>query len=200
MRPSSFIGIDPDTKGAICVLTYDGGEPAATTPNVTLIDTPVVQRMNITSGKKQTHFNPYEMARALMPYRGNQSFAVIEQMMLFRGDYPGKGTLIEGYALWQMACTILGIPFVCVQPAVWKKHFGYRDGDKEHAILLARLEFEYVANQFSSDTHGRADAALQAKYAHDKYDEWVKNGQLFGGPLNTRNLLPSEIKPTRKKK
>lgn len=197
MRYTKFIGIDPDTKGAVCVLDYSVFD-APSPDRITFHDTPTYKVRNTDSGKNETMFSFNHMAMVLAPYRNSNAIAVIEQMKLYKRDYPTVGILIEGYGAWQMACAIMGIPFVCVLPDVWKQHHGVKRSDKEHAIFIAKLELEMVAHQIT--THGRADAALQAKYGRDHVDQWLKEGRLLNAPEQMRLLTPDEQKRAKKSK
>lgn len=72
----------------------------------------------------------------------------------------------QAYGALKACCTVLGIPVVIVHSLTWKKHFKLTS-DKEQSRALA-IRLWPGAGCFSrKGDHGRAEAALIARYGAD---------------------------------
>lgn len=141
------LGIDPGVTGGIAFLWPDG--------KLVADDIPVVDgEVNIDRLVTEIKLcNPH--------------VAIVERA----SSRPGQGvssTFKYGaaYGALRAACVVLGIPHHLVSPAKWKKHF-LLDKDKEKSRGLAIRLWPGAKCFDRKKDHGRAEAALIAKYGAD---------------------------------
>lgn len=136
----NYIGIDPGVTGAVAWLTE---------PGVTVEDMPA---------------NPQDLFTTLEPEPASQVKVIIEQP----GLRPGGGIhssfkIGQGFGRIEGVLASLGIPYVVVSPAKWKRHFNLIGKDKEASRALARSLWPSAPLERKKD-HGRAEALLLAEY------------------------------------
>lgn len=158
-----FLGVDPDIKGSLAVLDELTGI-------YQVFDLPSIE----VQGKKFNKNIPLlrEVYGLLSPYWCG-AFATIEQQQPWKTDTPyTAGSLMYSMGIWEMALTIIGIPFLKVLPTEWKpaqlKGYGGLRASKEAAILKAQGLFPLVADQLIISHHGRADSLLLMDYGRSK--------------------------------
>jgi crossover junction endodeoxyribonuclease RuvC len=145
-----IVGIDPGLSGAIAF--YFPGIPT----RVSAEDMPVV------AGE----LNAAGLADRIRKMRPD--VAVIERV----GAMPGQGvsSTFKFGASFGVVCGVLAaleIPCHRVSPAVWKKYFKL-PVEKEQSRALALRLFPATADHFSrKKDHGRAEAALIARYGSE---------------------------------
>ncbi len=154
MRARRFIAaIDPGMTGAVAFLATDSLE------RVSVYDMPVVG----------SEVETASLARLLREHA--PVFGLVEQV----GPMPRDGAVQAfrfgaAYAAAKLTVSMSGFPLHLVTPQVWKKHFrlsGGTDG-KEAARALALRMFPASASVFArKKDHGRAEAALLARYAFE---------------------------------
>lgn len=94
--------------------------------------------------------------------------AVIERV----AARPGQGVSStfkfgQAYGALRAVCVAMAVPTYVVTPGTWKKHYRL-DGDKERSRALA-IQFWPGAGCFArKKDHGRAEAALLARYGAEK--------------------------------
>ena len=95
--------------------------------------------------------------------------AIVEHV----GAMPGQGVSSTfkfgcGFGILQGTIAALGIPMHLITPAKWKRALGL-DADKERARALALRLWPARADLFGrKKDHGRAEAALLARYAAER--------------------------------
>jgi crossover junction endodeoxyribonuclease RuvC len=96
------------------------------------------------------------------------TIAIVESV----GSRPGQGVVSTfkfgtAYGVVQGVIGALQIPVEFVSPQRWKKHF-HLNGDKEQARAKAQQLFPVCAASFQRvKDHGRAEAALIARYGFE---------------------------------
>jgi hypothetical protein len=141
------LGIDPGLSGAWAALWPDG------TLNVG--DLPTV-------GKAIDGAAFARLVRSLQP-----RFAVVEQV----GAMPKQG-LASTWKFAESVGTVLGVIAACevplhrVTPGVWKRRFAL-DADKEKCRARAIALWPACPSLARKMDHGRAEAALMAKFAQE---------------------------------
>ncbi len=148
-----ILGIDPGASGAIAF--YFPARPDL----ISVQDVPVV------AGE----IDAAELARAVKQFR--PTVGIIEQV----GAMPKQGvssTFKFGMAYGQARGVLaaLEVPTHLVTPGRWKKHFRL-DSDKERARGLAIRLWPASAHFGRKKDHGRAEAALIARY-HAETSVW----------------------------
>jgi len=152
------LGIDPGQTGGI-VLLADGRVDA-------VIDMPTFARK---AGGQQV--DPYRLSRdlgaALSRHPDAYVLAVIEQVSAMPKQGSSSGFRFgqsDGIARGVIGCK--GIPLIEVPPAVWKKHLGLTNAEKDAARGMAIQRFPEAADQLQRKKDiGRADAMLIALWA-----------------------------------
>ena len=141
-----ILGIDPGISGALAF--YFTAAP----DRVSVEDIPVADGMvdAVTVAQRITQIRP--------------DVAVIEKV----GAMPGQGVSSmfrfgQAFGTLQGVVSALGVPLHTVGPAKWKRHYGL-DADKEAARALALRLFPSVEHFARKKDHGRAEAALIARY------------------------------------
>ena len=149
-----IMGVDPGLSGAIAF--YFPSYPKV----ITAEDAPCV-------GKRIDAATLAERVRQMAP-----DLAVIELVAAM----PGQG-VSSMFRFGQAFGTVIGVVTACgvpvefVTPGKWKKHFGL-DADKENARAKALAAWPDNAGVFSrKKDHGRAEAALIARYAAETFTE-----------------------------
>lgn len=151
--PLCLAAIDPGLTGAVAFYFPE------TPDRVSVFDMPVV-------GAEVEHASLARLLRQHEP-----AFALVEQV----GPMPRDGAVQAfrfgaAYATAKATVSLIGIPLHLATPQLWKKHFRLGGGDegKEQARALALRLFPASAEHFSrKKDHGRAEAALLARYASE---------------------------------
>jgi hypothetical protein len=148
-----ILGIDPGASGAISF--YFPNYP----DRISVEDTPVV------AGE----VDGAALARRIAQM--GPTLAIIEQV----GAMPKQGVSSTfkfgvAYGVARGVVASLAIPTHMVTPAVWKRHFKL-DADKERARALAIRLWPACPNFERKKHHGRAEAALIARYAAEVLGE-----------------------------
>lgn len=156
------LGIDPGATGAIAALA-DGAY-------YDVLDMPV------TAGREENgrgHVDGGVLAdwlREMSRRNPGAAFdAVIEQV----GARPGQGVTSmfrfgEAYGTVRGALGALGIAFRVVSPNLWKPRMGLVGPAKDSAREMAAHRFPAAATKLArKKDHGRAEALLIAKWAHE---------------------------------
>lgn len=146
-----ILAVDPGLTGALAFYFPDAPE------RVSVHDMPVADG----------EVDPAGIARRVRQLR--PSMAIIERV----GPMPRDGVRQAfgfggAYMAARAVVTILEVPQHLVTPTVWKRHFRLRGGPegKEQARGLALRLFPASAEHFArKKDHGRAEAALLARYA-----------------------------------
>ena len=153
---TGIMAIDPGLTGAIAYYFPDAPD------RVSVYDMPVV------NGEVE----PTAIARRAKQL--GPTVAVVERINAMPGGGKRKmgatGAFSFGfsYATARTVVALLEIPMHLVTPPTWKKHFRLAGGDegKEQARALALRLFPASAEHFGlKKHHGRAEAALLARYA-----------------------------------
>jgi hypothetical protein len=142
-----IVGIDPGASGAISF--YFPSRP----------DLIAVSDMPLVAGE----VDAAELARAISQF--SPTVAIIEQV----GAMPKQGVSSTfkfgvAYGVVRGVVGALAIPSHLVTPGRWKKHFRL-DSDKEKARALAIRLWPASAHFSRKKDHGRAEAALLARFA-----------------------------------
>lgn len=142
-----ILGIDPGLSGAIAF--YFPTEPG----RITAEDLPVAGN----------EIDAAQLARRIAQMR--PTVAIIEQV----NAMPGQGLSStfkfgQAYGTARGVVQGLGIPLHLKTPNAWKKHF-HLDADKEKARALAIRLWPSSTDFKLKKHHGRAEAALLARYA-----------------------------------
>jgi crossover junction endodeoxyribonuclease RuvC len=145
-----ILGVDPGISGAIAF--YFPGVPS----RVSAEDVPVAAGEINAAGLA-------ERIRKMRP-----DVAVIERVAAMPGQ--GVSSTFKFGASFGVVCGVLAaleVPCHRVSPAVWKKNFKL-PADKEAARALALRLFPATAEHFArKKDHGRAEAALIARYGSE---------------------------------
>uniref|UniRef100_J3KYN0 Holliday junction resolvase RuvC n=2 Tax=Oryza brachyantha TaxID=4533 RepID=J3KYN0_ORYBR len=153
------IGIDPDTGGAIAVLSPDGSSQVFDNPFVHIVVSEVIRKRLDTK-------SIIELLRGLEAPPGTTAY--IEKSSPFPTD--GKlGWWSTGfsYGLWIAALVSSGFSVVPVASQTWKAYFGLtRSGSpKDDSRQAASILFPDKALSLNRKKHhGRAEALLLAAY------------------------------------
>lgn len=154
-----FIGIDPGmASGALSIVSDKavGGRVIAC-ENLEFISVKGGK-----GGKKEVDF-ALLFAR-LMPWKHRTVIVVIEQV----SSMPAQGIASAfrfggGYYGIQAVCQCVGLPYVLVTPAKWKKYYGLKS-DKNQSRTVARRFYPSVKLDLVKDAD-RAESLLLARYA-----------------------------------
>lgn len=155
-----YIGIDPGLDGAIAAFNEERDSLA-------VFDMPT---LTITKNNKQRReVNAQEVANILRfdDVRQLKLKAIIE----LSGARPGDGAIQAhrtgvNWGVVYGVVVALNIPHAIVSPQAWKKAMK-TTADKDLSRRRACEEFPDYTNQFSrKKDHGRAEAALMAKYVY----------------------------------
>lgn len=155
LPPSCVMGVDPGLSGAIAFLFPDDPHRVA------------VEDMPVVDGNVSASL----LAASIRKFA--PSYAVIEHV----GAMPGQGVTSMfnfGKAVGQVIGVggALNIPLHFVTPAKWKRRFAL-SADKEEARAKALQFFPSCAASFArKKDHGRAEAALIAKYGAEELFPW----------------------------
>lgn len=147
-----ILGIDPGLAGALAF--YFDTHPE----RVAVEDMPVaggeVDAATLT--RRVAQFNPDE--------------AILERVHAAKGWGNGQTFAFGmGVGIVRGVLAALSIPCHLVTPTVWKRHHGLLKGDKEDSRALALRLFAATPDHFArKKDHGRADAALIARYWADR--------------------------------
>lgn len=147
MRERCILGVDPGASGALCFLFLEPMEL------ISVYDTPVVDGQLDAAGFAA-------QIETLAP-----SVCIIERV----GAMPKQGVSSTfkfgvAFGMAQGVVAAMKIPMHFVTPGKWKKHFGL-SADKEEARGRALQYWPSRADLFKrKKDHGRAEAALLAKY------------------------------------
>lgn len=155
-----YIGIDPGLDGAIAIFN----EPADT---LIVHDMPTYEVTK--NGKKRREVNAQEVANILRcgDVRQIKRKLIIE----LSGARPGDGAIQAhrtgvNWGVVYGVVVALNISHSVVSPQAWKKAMK-ATADKDLSRRRACEEWPDYTNQFSrKKDHGRAEAALMAKYAY----------------------------------
>lgn len=157
MEPVVF-GFDPGLSGAVAVMTSAGDL-------LEVADMPVMGegKMPVMGEGKAARVDAASLAR-LVASRG-AARAVVENV----GSMPGQGvasTFAFGRAVGVLAGVLaaLGVPAVYVSPGAWKRFYGLssaKEDARRRAIELWPAQADLFARK---KDHGRAEAALIAKW------------------------------------
>lgn len=146
-----ILGIDPGLSGAIAFFFPSYPD------RVSVEDVPVADGAvdAVTLAKRLRQMGP--------------TLAVIEKV----GAMPKQGvvstfTFGTAYGVLIGAVAAIGVPTRFVAPGKWKRHYGLTS-DKEQARALALRLFPAVDHFTRKKDHGRAEAALIAKYGADVF-------------------------------
>ena len=154
MADRCILSIDPGLSGAFAIYYPDAPE------RVFAEDMPVVDG----------EVDPHPLASRIALY--GPALAVVERV----GPMPRDGIkqafrFGSAYSVARTVVALAHVPTTLVTPQTWKKRFNLRGGDegKEAARALAIRLFPASADRFARKLdHGRAEAALLAKYAAEK--------------------------------
>ncbi len=155
----TYLGIDPGISGGIAFLFPDG--------NLFVYDIPTVDGevcVDTVVGILKTH--------------GKIEMAAIERAQAM----PKQGvssTFKYGvaYGMLRSAVTICRIPYRLVSPRVWKKRFGL-DSNKELSRAMAIRLWPGCGLFSRKMDHGRAEAALIARYGAEVFCNEFKQGMV----------------------
>lgn len=141
-----IMGVDPGASGAIAFYwTEDPGVIA-------------VQDVPTVNGE----INGAELAKIMKTMKPD--LAIVEQV----GSMPGQGVSSTfkfgmAYGVVRGVIAAMNVPMHLVTPGKWKRHFNL-DSDKEKARALAIRLWPSCQNFARKMDHGRAEAALIARY------------------------------------
>ena len=147
------LGIDPGLSGAIAALHMDSGKL------ISVFDMPTFERRG--SKKAVREINDQELTNLIVAMA--PSFGVIEAVSAMPGQ--GVTSMFRMGAAFGTAKGVmagLGIPFVAVHPATWKKGMKL-SGDKALSRQMATRQWPDMSKSFARvKDDGRAEAALLA--------------------------------------
>ncbi len=165
-----LIGIDPGVAGGLAILerTPGRGEWGA----ARLVRTPVADVSR--NGRRLREYDVAGMRTALTAALGMRGLAGVlvalehQQAMpaVLRGRAQGGVSTFRtglGYGLWLGLVVGLGLPYVVVRPAAWKRHHGLLGADKRASRLRASERFPTLGALGPAD-EGPAEALLLAAY------------------------------------
>jgi crossover junction endodeoxyribonuclease RuvC len=159
MKKPIFLGIDPGKKGALALF-----DPADNSLNI--MDMPTLPKRT----KKGEDTNYALLGEILEPPLGVLVHCMLENVwsMPREGVSSAFAFGLNNGAL-MMGLSVHKIPFQLVTAAKWKKHYGL-SSDKGTSRAMATQRFPENAKEFSRvKDDGRAEAALLALYASEKY-------------------------------
>jgi len=158
-----FLGIDPGLDGALAVVNERG-------EFMQVDDAPTTRK-----GKRDYLLQDMVLLLDTITHLDGVQ-AGIERVHAF----PGQGvtsmfSMGHGFGIWKGILATCDIPFVLIEPAVWKRSSGLLGKDKEASRLLAQQRWP-TAPLSLKKFHGRAEALLIADYTRRL--KW--QGQLKG--------------------
>jgi hypothetical protein len=146
-----ILGVDPGISGAVAFLAPDGA--------LVVEDVPVAD----------AQVEPCELSRLIR--RHAPRLAIVEAVAAFPGQ--GVSSVFKFGRAYGTVLGVLGalqIPYTLVSSTRWKKHFRL-SADKEEARALAIRTWPGSEAFKRKKDHGRAEAALLAKYAAETLPE-----------------------------
>lgn len=148
------IGIDPGLSGAMAVVTPSGDL-------VTVFDLPVMGE------GKAARIDAASLARLISEF--GPAKAVVEQV----GSMPGQGvasTFAFGRAVGVLAGVLgaLAVPTAYVAPGTWKRSYGLASAKEDARRRAIELWPAHAALFARKKDHGRAEAALIARWGIDR--------------------------------
>jgi len=153
------LGVDPGVTGALVALDTELGA-------LQILDMPTGQ-VTTSTGKTRMEINEAAMVHWIKALQPDQ--AMVERV----GAAPGQGVVSMfrfgmSYGVVRGVLAALGISTTLVQPSIWRRTLGVSTG-KDGSRLRASQLFPLYSQHFSRvKDHGRADAALIAKYGAAK--------------------------------
>jgi crossover junction endodeoxyribonuclease RuvC len=143
-----IMGLDPGVSGAIAF--YD-----CLTKSIVAHDTPVV------AGEIDCD----TLSRMILEAKPN--VCIIEHVHAVRGNgVTSSFNFGKSYGMVRGVVACCNVPLHLVSPSVWKRHFKLK-ADKEESRALALMTWPGVNMFGRKKDHGRAEAALMAKYGAD---------------------------------
>jgi len=155
-----IIGIDPDIKGAICILK-DG-------KILDVFDMPImpVGKKNKSQVNGSQIYN--EIKKATINEEKTNIKVVIEQVSAM----PGQGVTSmfnfgQSFGVLKGIFSAMQIPMDFVSPVKWKKHFNLINTQKDSSRTKAIEFFPYISHKLSRKKDAnKADAILIASFYH----------------------------------
>lgn len=137
-----ILGIDPGKTGALAMLYKDGA--------LFIEDAPSIKK----------EINGAAVAQIIQEF--GPSVAIIEQVNSFGMGRQSAFNFGQGVGVFKGVLAALGVPYIAVTPAKWKKHYGIGK-DKDEARATATRLFPTKADLFKRKKDAdRAEAALIA--------------------------------------
>jgi crossover junction endodeoxyribonuclease RuvC len=154
-----ILGVDPGLSGALAAVSLETGKI------ISVFDMPIFSK----KGSKKTinEINDQELAFLIGCF--DVHIAVVEQVSAL----PGQGVtsmfrLGSAFGTIKGVLAGLGVPFITVHPAKWKKDMRL-SGDKAMSRQLASRVWPDTSHEFRRvKDDGRAEAALLAKWLRDQ--------------------------------
>ena len=152
MNPGTYIGIDPGQKGAITIITINGGNHSLkTTPFKDMTDKDIASRIQRAS---------------LNTPQGHNLFAMVEHIHIF-GKQKGAHKLVKNYGMLLGYCVACDVPFEEPTPKTWQKHYGLEKmiSEPDHRFKTRmRQKAEQLFPQLAPIPVEVADSILIAYY------------------------------------
>ena len=149
-----YLGIDPGKKGAVAYVTVEGGKTG-------IIDMPLLENGSPSSEELKnfilSSIKGFDLTKALVIIEKQQSMHKQGVVSTFTTAY-GYGKLIA-------TLEMMGIPFIEIRPAKWKKKLNLSK-DKQQSVDLAHQLYphETYFGPRGGLLDGRAEAILMAYY------------------------------------
>lgn len=163
-----FIGIDPGTPLTVAALSPDG------TAILGMYDGEEVATFETKAGRKTAapENNPTMLAAILRPYAALGAVAAVERVSAMPGQgIASTARFVGSMYLTQGVAAGVGMRYIRVTPAVWKKRLGL-SADKERSRALALQTWPGHADLFRrKKDHDRAEAALLALWLKQVTEE-----------------------------
>ncbi|GMH43279.1 hypothetical protein BSKO_11201 [Bryopsis sp. KO-2023] len=168
-----FIGIDPDTGGAIAYISIDGGDADLSQANVEVIDAPV--KLVVTGKRTRRQIDPERIAFLLEDLRDRKlgamkTFLEKPLPLPINGSFSNHQSGIS-FGVWYGSLCANHIDTKLVLAAKWKRDLDLFRKPKEGSIARAIELFPAALHMLKrKKDHGRAEALLIAywgmKYGH----------------------------------
>jgi crossover junction endodeoxyribonuclease RuvC len=180
-----LIGIDPGLSGAVAVLDEAG-------KFVAVHDTPTLQYRTAAKNGKQRHdYLLGSMVQVLDQYHdvvvaGIEAAGIQPRMLNGQAVQKGQMSLLHigrGVGLWQGIMAALEIPFVVIQPAVWKRQFKLLGQEKKASLILAQQRWPTAGLTLQKHI-GRSDALFLAEYTRLQHQTGALTAAVEGEALH----------------
>lgn len=169
----TIIGIDPGLYGAIAIMWEENINQKMGKPDISLIDTPIIEVIKSGKTKKGNRKKAKEYLENSIAAHLEYFYKAPQRCHVFLekvGAHPGEGVVSSftfgmGYGLWKGIIAAYHLPCTLVPPQRWKKEMMEGVSDKEASLVRAQQLFPNMSDQICKKKHiGRSDALLICEY------------------------------------